>query len=144
MRTALFFTAAAMLMAGTIGSANAAGDLTVRATELEELVFGTDENTGFGMSETEYDVETGKPYRLEIAAGGFHEFAIMMPELMNASYVVGLEVDEIELKVGNLYEIGLEEGGEIELTFVPIRPGSYKIYARDMENRGMVATVNVK
>lgn len=127
-----------------LGPARAAGDLTIRATELEELVFGTDANTGFGMSQTAYELETGKPYRIEISAGGFHEFAIMMPELLNASYLVGIEVDEIELKVGQLQEIGLEEGGEIELTFIPIRPGTYRIYARDMENRGMVANVSVR
>lgn len=138
--------AGAALAVGTSALASssfAAGDLAVRGTELPDLVVGTGEY-GFGLSETSYELETGQLYQLTIRSTGFHEYAMIAPELFQNVWWRKVEAGGMEIKAPTFYEFEFEEEGECELFFVPIRPGEYRLWARGMEERGVVVEVTVK
>ena len=67
-----------LLLAGGVESASAKGYLATRATGLPDLVLGLGD-AGFGMSEKEYQLETGKAYRLTISSTGAYEFGFEAP-----------------------------------------------------------------
>ena len=66
---------AAVLAATMSFQAHAEGDLARKCEELDKLVLGTDE-AGFKVSKSEYALETGKCYKLEIASSGKQEYAL--------------------------------------------------------------------
>lgn len=138
------FALAAGFLMSLIVPAFAAGDLSIRPVELEELVLGTDKDTGFGVSQTEYELETGKAYSLAISSGGMHECAWQAPEFFQAVWLRKVEAGEVEIKAAFLYELEFEQAGEAEIFFVPIRTGRFAWRCRGMEERGMAGTFVVK
>lgn len=121
----------------------AEGDLAVKATELEELVLGSG-NTGYGISQTKYDLVTGQAYTLTLKAEGYKECTWEAPEFMESIWLRKIEAGEVELKAAHLSEIAFEGEGEAELYFVPIRPGNFTWRCRGLEKRGMTGTFVVK
>ncbi|MBS7555195.1 copper-binding protein [Ancylobacter dichloromethanicus] len=140
-KTALACTLAALIAAS--GSAFAAGDLTLKPTELEELTVGLG-NAGYGVSETTYNLETGKAYSLELKSTGKKECAWQAPAFFQSIFLRKVEVEEVEIKAIGLTEIEFEQDGEAELFFVPIKPGTYPWYCKGMEERGMKGEFIVK
>ena len=119
------------------GPAAAKGYLATRPEELPELVLGTDD-IGYGMSQTEYRMETGKAYSLEIKSTGAKEYAFEAPEFFNFIWLRKIEAGDIEIKATHLYELEFENEGESEIFFVPIKPGKYVFRVRGLEEKGMV------
>lgn len=50
----------------------------------------------------------------------------------------------MEIKVAHLHELEMDMDGEVELFFVPIRPGIYQFGCRGLEDRGMTGTFMVE
>ncbi len=128
---------AAILALGLAAPAAAKGYLATRAERLPELVLGTDD-IGYGMSQTEYRMETGKAYRLEIKSTGAKEYAFEAPEFFNFIWLRKIEAGGMEIKASHLYELEFENEGESEIFFVPIRPGKYVFRVRGLEEKGMI------
>ncbi|WP_371345581.1 copper-binding protein [Ancylobacter sp. IITR112] len=141
LNTALAGTLAALLV--TSGAAFAAGDLTLKPTELKPLELGLG-NAGYGVSETKYNLETGKAYSLELSSTGKKECAWQAPDFFKSIFLRKVEVEEVEIKAIGLTEIEFEKDGEAELFFVPIKPGTYSWYCKGMEERGMKGEFIVK
>lgn len=129
-------TIMALTLACLPGLTMAAGDLTRKAAALPELVLGTEES-GYGMSQTEYQLETGKSYSLEIQASGLKEYALKAPEFFASIYLRKVEVGAAEVKAVSLTELEFEDAGEVEIYFVPIKPGKFEFYAEGLEHKGM-------
>lgn len=142
MRIAIVLLALSMLVIAP-GEASAKGDLAVKPTKLPDLVLGTDD-TGFGVSQKEYALETGKAYRLKIVSTGKKEYALVAPELFNVIWVRKVEAGEVEIKAGALYELEFEREATAELFFVPIRPGTYEMRAKGLEARGVIIKFNIQ
>ena len=113
------------------------GYLAVRPTKLNDLILGVDKQM-YKMSETEYRLETGKAYRLEISSTGYQEYAFRAPEFFQHIWLRKVEAGNIEVKAAVLHELEFETDGEAEIFFVPIRPGKYKFYAAGLEKQGML------
>ena len=118
-------------------AASAKGYLATRATRLPDLVLGTDD-IGFGLSQKEYRLETGKAYRLKIVSTGRHEYAMVAPEFFDFIWLRKIEAGGMEIKANAIYELEFENEAEAEIFFVPIRPGTYEMKAKGLEIRGMV------
>lgn len=140
--TAGAFCAAASL-AVVPGLGHAEGYLATQPTELEDLVLGTDD-IGYGVSVKEYNLETGKAYSLLIKSTGAKEYAVVAPDFFDFIWLRKVEAGGLEIKANSIYEIEFEDEGEAELFFVPIRPGTYQLYARGLEEKGTSVTINVK
>lgn len=139
MKAIVFSTLVAFLP----GLAQAEGDLTRKPVELPKLLLGTEES-GYGMSQTEYQLETGKAYSLEIEASGLKEYALKAPEFFAAIYLRKVEVEDVEIKAVSLTELEFEQAGEVELFFVPVKPGKFEFYAKGLEHKGMRGVFNVR
>lgn len=90
-------------------------------------------------AEREYEVETGKAYRLEIRTTGAKEHALIAPDFFCFVCARKVETGDIEIKANSIYELEFEEEGECEMFFVPIKSGRYEFKVRGLEAKGMVA-----
>ena len=130
-------------LAVTCTTVAAEGYLATDIQKLPDLVFGTDQ-AGFAVSQGEYRLETGKAYQLTIVSTGKREYAVRGDDFFNFVWVRKVQVDDVEIKATGFYEIEMEKEGKATLVFVPIRPGTYRLYAKGLETRGAVARIIVK
>lgn len=128
-----------LLIASLIGldRANAAGDLTRRSQALPDLVLGS-EQSDYAMSQTEYQLETGKAYQLKVISTGQKEYAIQAPQFATAIFLRKIEAGGVEVKAVTLTELEFEDAGEAQIFFVPIKPGRYPFFAKGLEGEGML------
>ena len=112
---------------------------------LEPLRLGVD-NEQARMEPTEYRLKVGQGYRLKIIASDLTEYAFVAPEFVRNVWVRKLEVGdpEVEIKTVTFDEIEFENGGEAEVFFVPIRPGTYDFGPKGLMERGMVGKIIVE
>ena len=127
----------------SVGESRAEGYLATKPIELDELVLGTNP-IGFDVSVKEYNLETGQSYSLMIKSSGFQEYAVVAPEFFDFIWLRKVEAGGMEIKANSIYELEFEDEGEAEIFFVPIRPGTYEMYARGLKEKGTVVTINVK
>jgi hypothetical protein len=123
--------------------AGAEGYLALKPEKLPDLVLGLGE-TGYGVSQKDYALTTGKAYRLKLKSTGQKECAWAAPEFANYVWLRKVEVGSVEIKASHVYEIEMEREGEAELFFVPIRPGDYVWGCKGLEAKGMAGKFIVK
>lgn len=119
------------------------GYLATKPIELETLVLGTNP-IGFDVSVKEYELRTGQAYSLEIESSGFQEYAIVAPEFFDFIWLRKVEAGGMEIKANSIYELEFESEGSAEIFFVPIKPGTYEMYARGLKEKGTSVTFKVK
>ena len=124
------------------GETFAKGDLAIRAKKLE-LKLGSDKSD-YEMSLKVFQLETGKAYRLEISSMGFKEYEFEAEDFFRNIWVRSIEIEGIELDVPVINEIELEREGEVEIKFVPIRPGNYEFEIEGLQSKGLVGKFIVK
>ena len=122
--------------------ANAEGDLSIRSKKLV-LNLGSDKSD-YDMSQKIFNMETGKAYRLEITSMGFKEYELEAEDFFRNIWIRSIEIDGIELDAPVINEIEFEREGEIEIKFVPIRPGEYDFEIERLQSKGMVGKFIVK
>ena len=120
----------------------AKGDLSIRSKKLE-LKLGSDKSD-YDMSQKIFNMETGKAYRLEISSMGFKEYELEAEEFFRNIWIRSIEIDGVELDAPVINEIEFEREGEIEIKFVPIRPGEYDFEIERLQSKGMVGKFIVK
>ena len=124
-------------------AAHAAGDLAIKATELEPLKLGSKESD-YSMSVKEYTLETGKSYSLEISAYGYKEYELEAENFFRNIWVRYLEAGGVTIDAPVIDSVEFEEEGKVELVFVPIRTGTYEFKVAGLEEKGMVGKFVVK
>jgi len=136
-------TLAAASLLALSGAAHAIGGDLASLPEPLELQVGTGDN-GFGMEPNEFQMQTGQSYRLTIQAVGWHECNWEAPSFFKNTWIRKIEAGNMEIKVAYLYELEMDMDGEVEVFFVPIRPGTYQFGCRGLEDRGMTGTFVVE
>ena len=104
---------------------------------LEPLQLGSEENPA-SMEPREYKLKVGKGYRWKIVASDLNEYALVAPAFFRSIYIRKLEVAGVEVKAPTFDEIEFENGGEAELFFVAVRPGTFEFGPKGMMERGTV------
>jgi uncharacterized cupredoxin-like copper-binding protein len=117
-------------------AASAEGNIASKPVDLPELMLTGD----LKMSETEYQLETGKYYRISISSDGQEEFAWFSPELFRNSWVNQVVVNDLEVKAADIYSLEFDAAGTFILTFVPLRPGKYDFYVDGYADKGMLGS----
>jgi hypothetical protein len=136
-------TAALLLSVMAAGEiAMAEGNLSRRPVALPTLELATGD--GFGISQTEYQIETGKAYKLEIKSTGIEECAFRADDFFRNIWLRKIEVGGLEIKTAQLNELEFEAEGEAEIFFVPIKPGRYPYGCKGLEDRGLSGTFIVR
>ena len=140
-KTALKFAPVALVaLASFAQPALAEGNLAANGTDLT-LSIDT-ENLKF--SQNEWQLETGKYYRIDITSDGGEEIAVVAPELWRNSWINQIVVNDLEVKAADLYSVEFDDAGTFNISFVPVRPGESKIYVPGYETRGLSGTFIVK
>lgn len=115
--------------------------LTTGATPLELNI----DTAKLTFSQTEFELETGKAYRLNVTSDGLEELGVMMPELLQNSWLNQLVIDDLEVKLNGAFSsIEYDDEGTISISFVPIRPGNYPFYAPGYEEAGLKGMFTVR
>ncbi|NNG02564.1 MAG: hypothetical protein HKM95_00485 [Inquilinus sp.] len=128
---ALAFVALATMLSG-ITESHATGNITARAERLPPLEL----NAAEGFSVNEYAVSSGVYYRWRIESDGREEYELLAPELFRNSWIDRVSIEDNEVRPAGLYSLEFGEEGEIDVWFVPIRPGRYNFYVENLETQG--------
>lgn len=131
--------AAALVLFGAAASAE--GNLASDATRLPDM---TIDSAALTLSETEFELETGQYYRWRIVHDGGEEFQIVAPDLFRNSWINQVVVNDLEVQPFGLYAIEFDDEGEIDVWFVPIRPGNYDFWISGYRERGLSGTFVVR
>ena len=121
MRTATVSISVAVSLALVAQTAMAVGDPTRRAERLQP----TEIDAVSGFSIREYDLETGVYYRWRITGDGVEEYEVAAEELFENSWVEKVSVDDATIVVPDVVAIELGGDVEVDIWFVPIRPGDH-------------------
>ncbi len=131
----------AVLGAGLLAPPESAaeGDLTRRAVRLEALKI----DAAKGFSKKSYQLETGKYYRWRVVSDGRGAYSFRFPELSRNAWFDQVVIEDREVKpYGGVYS--LEFDAEIDVYFVPIRPGTYEYFVENYRESGMLGAIEVK
>jgi hypothetical protein len=131
-----FAAALALLPALAIAEGNLAADG-------EDLVLNIN-TIDLTFSQTEWQLETGQYYRIDITSDGNEEISVVAPELWRNAWINQIVVNDLEVKSYGLYSIEFDGEGTFNISFVPIRPGEYEIYVPGYEDRGLKGKFVVK
>jgi hypothetical protein len=123
-----------------LAEAPAAGNLTRRAERLEELEL----NAGSGFSIKAYDLETGVYYRWRIVSDGREEYRLVAPGLFRNSWIDRVSIEGMEVVPTGLQSVAFDDEGEIDIWFVPIRPGDYRFHVEGLETQGFSGVMHVR
>ena len=114
------------------------GDLAIKAEKI---------TLHLGSATSDYHTEpktialkTGQAYRLEIIAHGYKGYTWQAEEFFQNIWLRAIEAEGVQLAAPTIYEIEFDDVNEpieVELTFVPIRPGTYPFSVEGLESRGM-------
>jgi len=110
---------------------------------LEPLRFGSETDSSY-LEPREYRLKVGQGYRWKIEATPGAEYAFVAPAFIRNIWIRKVEAGDVEIKAVTLDELEFENGGEAELFFVAIRPGTYEYGSRGMMERGVVGKIIVE
>ncbi|HVX72231.1 MAG: hypothetical protein ACTHKD_10430 [Devosia sp.] len=141
MREFVAVSLVALSVAGLVAvPALAAGNLASNGEKLELRI--DTENLKF--SQNEFDLETGKFYRMDITVDDADDTAFMAPELWRNVWINQIVVNDLELKTQVPYSLEWDAAGTFNVSFVPIRPGEYDFWIAGYEDRGLKGKFVVK
>ncbi|MEP3280005.1 MAG: hypothetical protein ABJN26_03325 [Stappiaceae bacterium] len=118
----------------------ASEDPTKRATRLDLLEL----NAADGFSIKEYTIESGTYYRWRIRSDGREEYKLVAPELFRESWIDQVVVEDLEVKPFGLHAVEFDDAGDIDIWFIPIRPGRYTYSIVGLETQGFSGEFIVK
>ncbi len=119
----------------------AEGNLARRAERLAELKI--DAASGFSIKA--YQLETGKFYRLRVISDGRDEYSFRFPELSRNAWFDQIVIEDKEVKpYGGIYSLEFDDEGEIDVYFIPIRPGTYEFFVENYRESGMLGTFEIR
>jgi hypothetical protein len=142
-RPSLHFLGCLVIALALPSVALAEGDLALKPEKLPDMVVGLGD-AGFGVSQKDFALTTGKAYRLKLKSTGQKPCAWEAPVFSNFIFLRKVEVNKVEIKASHVSEIEMEREGEAEIFFVPIRPGEYSWGCRGLESKGLAGKFIVK
>ena len=121
-------------------AASAAGNLASAPTDLQITI----DSRAPSFSQTEFQIETGKYYRLTITHDGLEEMQWTSPELFRNSWINQIVIEDLEIKPLAIYSVEFDDAGDIVIFFVPVRTGNFDFWVVGMEERGLKGTFVVR
>ena len=72
-------------------------------------------------------LESGKYYELEIVSDGSQELALTGSDFFRAIWIDEVVINELEVRPYGIDSVEFDDEGEMEIGFVAIKPGSYRL-----------------
>ena len=85
------------------------------------------------VSPVQFELVTGKYYRLRVTSQGDPDWRLELPDLLQNSHLRVLTIAGIEVHLQGMVfrAIEFDQAGTAEFSFVPIRPGTYRFTVGD-------------
>jgi hypothetical protein len=122
------------------GEAHAQSGLLTRPIEVGPLTLSSGQPLAAGPIE----LEAGKQYSLTIRADGTAELALHGPDFFRNVWINEIVVNDIEIRPLGVDSLEFDAAGEVEITFVTIRPGTFTLRIPGTISDTQSATFNVK
>jgi len=119
----LLLLVAGLFIAGNFVYAKNIKGLLHSKTTLEPITIGA----GQALAEKPYKLESGKYYKLILKSDGSREVPIVGAEFFRNIWVNQISINDIEVRPLGIDSFEFDDEGEIELTFIPIKPGKYTL-----------------
>jgi len=100
-------------------------------------------SAGMPLVDAPIELETGKQYRLTIVADGTQELAIHGPAFFRNVWVNEIVINDIEVRPLGVDSIEFDAAGEVEISFVTIRPGTFELRIPGTTGETQAAIINV-
>lgn len=78
--------------------------------------------------ESTFTLESGRYYELEITSDGSGELALTGPGFFRAIWVDEVVINDLEVRPYGIDSIEFDDAGEMEIGFVAVKPGTYRLY----------------
>jgi hypothetical protein len=133
---------AVVLLVGALApfAAYAQSGLITKAIELAPIKLAA----GAPLAEAPYELESGKYYSLAIEADGSQELAIGGADFFRNVWINEVVINDIEIRPLGVDSIEFDDEGTAEITFIPIRPGTFTLRIPGTTGESQAATFNVK
>ena len=84
-------------------------------------------SSGKALASKPYKLEAGKYYKIVLKSDGSREAPIVGAAFFRNIWVNQISINDIEIRPLGVDSFEFDDEGEIELTFVPIKPGTYTL-----------------
>jgi hypothetical protein len=125
MNQLLKFLAAAALACGVALPADSQSGLVGRAVELPRIKLAS----GEPLAAAPLELKAGIYYELVIESDGSAEVAISGAEFFRNCWIDEIVINDIEVRPLGLDSIEFDDEGEAEISFIPIKPGTFELRA---------------
>lgn len=78
--------------------------------------------------ESTFTLESGRYYELEITSDGSAELALTGPGFFRAIWIDEVVINDLEVRPYGIDSIEFDDAGEMEIGFVAVKPGNYRLY----------------
>jgi hypothetical protein len=121
-------------------SAHAQSGLLTKGTDLAPITL----SSGQPLAEAPYELQAGRYYRLSIECDGSDSLAVGGAEFFRNMWINEISIEDVSVKPLGLDSIEFEGAGEAEISFIPIRPGTFILRIPGTTGETQAATFNVK
>ncbi|MDH3741052.1 MAG: hypothetical protein OER56_05585 [Hyphomicrobiales bacterium] len=83
--------------------------------------------SGQPLAKSPYELQSGKYYSIDIVADGSAELAIEGPEFFRNIWINEVVINDIEIRPLGLDSLEFDDEGKATITFVTIRPGTFRL-----------------
>ncbi len=125
-----------LLITGEFAFAKNLKGLLHSRTTLAPITIGA----GKALADKPYKLEAGKYYKLILKSDGSREVPIVGAAFFRNIWVNQISINDIEVRPLGIDSFEFDDEGEIELTFVPIKPGTYTLGLPSAKNDRQRAT----
>jgi len=127
-------------LSSSLVHAGAAGLLTGGAQELEPLTLSVVEP----LAKAPYELESGKYYEIKIICDGSGELALSGAEFFRNIWIDEIVINDIEIRPLGVDSFEFDDEGELEISFIAIRPGQYTLRIPGTTGESQQAVFTIK
>lgn len=133
----------AVVLAAAVGfsqPAAAQSGLLKKKTKLEPITL----SAGKPLAAAPYEIEAGKFYSIDIVADGSQELGIAGPEFFRNVWVNEIVINDIEVRPMAVDSLEFDDAGEATLSFIAIKPGSYRLAIPGTTSESQSVTITIE
>lgn len=112
-----------LLLTGEFAFAKNIKGLLHSKTTLAPITIGA----GKALADKPYKLEAGKYYEISLKSDGSREIPIVGPQFFRNIWVNEIVINDLEIRPLGVDSFEFDDEGEIEISFVPIKPGTYTL-----------------
>ncbi len=109
-------------------------------TTLPDLTLGS----GKAVQEAPYDLKSGGYYKMKIVADGSAELALSGGDFFRAIWINEIVINKIEVRPMGVHSLEFDAGGEAEVSFIAIVPGTFTLSIPGSSGDSQKAVFNIR